>query len=62
MIMKTLRNSPTALQRFVRQEIYVEGEITNFLFDADGKTVYAEDNEGWKLITPTFESRKLEST
>jgi hypothetical protein len=59
--MRTLRKNPTPLQRFVRQEIYVEGEITDFLFDADGKTVYAEYYEGWQLIAPIFESRK-EST
>ena len=51
-----LRINPTALQRFVRQENYVESERTNFLFDADGKTVYYETFEGWQRIEPNFVS------
>jgi len=54
--MKTLRALPTPLQRFLRQDSYVESEVVNFLFDADGVTVYAETHEGWVSIKPNYTS------
>lgn len=56
--MKTFRANPTPLQRFLKQENFVEGEITNFLFDEDGKTVYAEYPNGWLCIFPNFKPEK----
>lgn len=50
--MKKLREYPTPMQRFVKEQL-VEN-YTNFLFDADGVTVYAENYEGWSSVKPDF--------
>jgi hypothetical protein len=54
--MKTLRQVPTPLQRYMKQQLLQQ--YSNFLFDADGLTVYAEGEDGWQCITTNFQLEK----
>ncbi len=54
--MKKLREFPTPIQRFIKEQL-VEN-YHNFLFDADGFTVYAENYEGWSGVKPDFISEE----
>lgn len=54
--MKKLRESSTPIQRFVMGQL-IEN-FDNFLFDANGTTVYAENLEGWRSVEPEFISEK----
>jgi hypothetical protein len=54
--MKKLRKEPTPIQRFIKQQL--RDEYQNFLFDADGITVYSENYEGWGSIQLEYEPEK----
>ena len=55
--MVILSKNPTPLQRFVVQQSYVESERINFLYDADGVTVYVETYDGWITLKQKFASQ-----